>query len=110
MTRPFPNPCLDCGKLTTHGARCQEHTIDRTRQRDATRRPNHDTYYGPDYRRRAKQIRDNATICWICKGGWVPSDPWTADHLEPGNPNSQLAPAHRSCNSKRGNKPLTDPR
>ena len=41
---------------------------------------------------------------WLCGGGAVPGDPWQADHVIPGNPDSPLAPAHRSCNAARGNK------
>jgi len=63
-------------------------------------------HYAGDYRKRAKQIRDNATTCWICGKGYNPKDPWTADHLIAGDPNSPLAAAHRTCNSRRGNNPI----
>jgi hypothetical protein len=62
--------------------------------------------YSGDYKARAKQVRDTAVLCHICKEGFRADDPWQADHLIPGNPVSPLAPAHRSCNAKRGNKPI----
>ena len=66
--------------------------------------------YQGAYKRLAKIVRDNATYCHICKEGSRLGDPWEADHLYPGTPVTsitQLAPAHRSCNASRGNKPLT---
>ena len=63
--------------------------------------------YSGDYRRRAKIVRDTALLCHICKEGLRLDDPFQADHLIPADPNSPLAPAHRSCNIRRGNKPLT---
>jgi 5-methylcytosine-specific restriction endonuclease McrA len=44
--------------------------------------------------------------CHLCKKPFMSRADITADHLIPGNPNSALAPAHKSCNSSRGNKPL----
>jgi hypothetical protein len=40
----------------------------------------------------------------LCGGGARPNDPWQADHVIPGDADSPLAPAHRSCNAARGNK------
>lgn len=62
--------------------------------------------YSGDYRRRAKLVRENATICHICGKGPDPLDPWQADHIIPADPTSPLAAAHRSCNAARGNKPI----
>jgi len=43
-------------------------------------------------------------------GGRGPRDPWEADHVTPAlGSQSQLLPAHRSCNRQRGNKPITKP-
>ena len=55
----------------------------------------------------AKQVRTAANadpncVCWLCGETARVDDPWTADHVEPGNPDSILMPAHRSCNSRRG--------
>jgi hypothetical protein len=100
----FNKPCLDCGKLTRNGTRCEYHQglIDaKTNQRKAER-----THYRGDYPKRAKAIRDTATNCWLCGEGYRPNDPWTADHVYPSMPDSPLMPAHRSCNSRRGNKPM----
>ena len=51
-------------------------------------------------------IRENAQYCWICGGPVDLYDPMQADHVIPGDPESPLAPAHRSCNAARGNKPM----
>jgi hypothetical protein len=61
-------------------------------------------HYSGDYKRRSKQVRATATVCWICKQGPIPNDPFQADHVIDGNPSSPLLPAHRSCNIKRSNQ------
>ena len=104
----FPKPCLDCGRLTTGGNRCWEHQQridDLANARRAQVKKNLGTYSG-DYRKRAKAVRDWATVCHLCGEGARVNDPWEADHLIPGDPNSELAAAHRSCNQRRGNKPI----
>jgi hypothetical protein len=63
--------------------------------------------YSGDYKRRAKAVREQAVNCHICGDPARTNDPWTADHIIAGDRNSPLAPAHRSCNERRGNKPLT---
>lgn len=65
-------------------------------------------HYKGDYRKRAKIVRETATNCWLCGEGYRPNDPFQADHVRPGDPNSLLMPAHASCNARRGNKPLPD--
>jgi len=100
MAQP-PRICLTCGTPTTHGARCQKCQTQLNTRRTAQRNRPH---YAGDYRKRAKAVRDAATTCWICGEGARINDPWTADHIDAGNPLSPLAPAHRSCNSRRGNK------
>lgn len=104
----FKRPCLDCGELTTNKSRCDVHQkrIDdlinarRYQVKKATGQ------YSGDYRQRAKAVRDAATVCHLCGEGPRVNDVWTADHLIPGDPDSPLAPAHKSCNSRRGSKPL----
>lgn len=51
---------------------------------------------------RAAANADPSCVCWLCGEPARVGDPWTADHVEPGNPDSILLPAHRSCNSRRG--------
>jgi hypothetical protein len=101
-------PCLDCGKLSRLGNRCEEHRRIKNRKEDERKalRKKLTGQYSGDYKKRAKLIRDNAVVCHICKLTYIPGDPWEADHLIPGDRNSPLAAAHRSCNIKRGNSPL----
>lgn len=108
----FPRPCLECGILTTLGSRCEQHQAERNRVIEATRpkrrykaKPKRE-HYGGEYRKRAKKVRDNAVYCHLCGDGPRHDDPWTADHIIPGDPASPLLAAHRSCNSRRGNRPL----
>lgn len=105
---PFPRPCSTCGKLTRGANKCDKHQAEMMAVVEAKRRLRKmaSGQYSGDYKARAKQVRDTAILCHICKEGFRSDDPWQADHLIPGNPNSPLAPAHRSCNAKRGNKPL----
>jgi hypothetical protein len=91
-------PCLGCGK-PTETSRCPACRLPSAPWTAAKRQ-----LYGNDYRKRAKQVRDTATTCWICGGGPSPTDPWQADHLNPGDPASPLQAAHRSCNIARGNR------
>lgn len=99
---PIQKPCLNCGELTPKGSRC---AICQRRYDQAHPRPPR-KHYGGDYKRRAKEIRDTAQYCWLCGLSAKANDPWTADHIIAGDPNSPLAAAHRSCNSRRGNKPI----
>jgi 5-methylcytosine-specific restriction endonuclease McrA len=62
--------------------------------------------YGGDYRRRARAVKSSATHCHLCNKPFEYGDTIEADHLIPGNPDSALAPAHRTCNRRRGNKLL----
>jgi hypothetical protein len=86
-------PCLDCGTPTPR-TRCPTHTLPDNRPKPAHRRGN--------FRTRSDRLRATAETCWLCGGGPIPGDPWTADHLIPGDPDSELLPAHRTCNSRRG--------
>lgn len=95
-------PCIVCGTLTDQQTRCEQHRLAADNQRYRRRGPR--AHYAGDYRARAARVRANATECWICGQGPRPGDPWTADHVLPGDPESPLAPAHRSCNSRRGNR------
>jgi len=98
---PINRVCKDCRRLTTNGTYC--HACDTTRQ--ALRNQSRPHYAG-DYRKRRNELLETATTCWICGNPPTLDDPLTADHLVPGHPASPLAAAHRSCNSRRGNKPV----
>lgn len=102
----FRSPCLVCGSLTRGSNRCELHKKP-PRDRSARELKKKLTgQYSGDYRKRAKAVRESAVICHICGNGYSPNDPWQADHLIPGDPDSPLAAAHRSCNASRGNRPL----
>lgn len=92
-------PCLGCGK-PTQASRCSDCRPPAPAWNEAKRL----LYGSADYRRRAKQVRDTATNCWICGQGPKTGDPWQADHAMPGDPASPLLPAHRSCNASRANR------
>lgn len=99
-------PCLDCGRLTAGASRCEPCTAKAQtifEQARANRIRNREHYKG-DYARRAAAVRANATQCWICLEGPRTSDPWQADHVDQGNSESLLLPAHRSCNIARANR------
>ena len=85
--------CIKCGRLIPLGtSRCAEHTLPR---RSGT------------YSREAKRLVEAATYCYLCGDGPRPGDPFVADHVIPralAGPDTldNLAPAHRSCNGRKG--------
>lgn len=95
-------PCIDCGTLAD-GSRCPACQSRLNARMDAARKGKRDHYRG-DYAKRAAAVRASATVCYWCLQGPRPNDPWQADHLFPGEPQSPLVPAHRSCNIKRSNE------
>ena len=101
MAQP-PRPCLSCDVLTNNGTRCAVCAPKFETKRTSKRvRP----HYNNEYKKRAKEVREAATVCWLCGEGARANDDWTADHVLPADMYSPLLPAHRSCNSRRGNKP-----
>jgi 5-methylcytosine-specific restriction endonuclease McrA len=85
--------CIVCHR-PCDGTRCPEHTLQKR---------------SGSYTRSARKIVENATRCHLCGQGPRPGDPFVADHLIPrayGGPDdpTNLAPAHRSCNGRRGNR------
>ena len=103
----FKRPCIECGALA-HDTYCEQHKPRRHRGPDSTqRRRKKGHLYGGTYAKRAKQVRMTAEICHLCGEGTRVGDPWEADHANPElGSASILLPAHRSCNRKRGNKPI----
>jgi 5-methylcytosine-specific restriction protein A len=105
----FPKPCLICGTLTQGLSRCTTHqaewqAVENIRLKEMkARRPN---LYDANYRKKAKIVREQGVYCHLCGEPARPNDPFTADHIIAGDKESPLAAAHRSCNSRRGNKPL----
>lgn len=101
----FQKPCLDCGTLS-YESRCEKHRKRVEQLRDVKRAEHKKTLYNSEYRKQAALVRQTAIVCHICGDGARLNDPWQADHLIPSDPLSPLAAAHRSCNARRGNKPL----
>jgi hypothetical protein len=108
----FPQPCAECGALTSGGSRCDNHERDYRARRNARagdradRRAHKSQLYNHAYRQEAKRIRETATHCHICRQAFVEGDKIEADHLLAGVADSPLAPAHRRCNQSRGDKPI----
>lgn len=63
--------------------------------------------YGNNYRTRARAMKAQATHCHLCGKAFEFGDNIEADHLIAGHPDSPLAPAHRECNRRRGNRELS---
>jgi hypothetical protein len=90
-------PCLVCGMPTTNGPRCTDCTTLKVSYDDA------------EYRLNRAIVVAAPGPCWLCGEGARAGDPFTADHVvtrEDGGSNalSNLAKAHRSCNSRRGQR------
>jgi 5-methylcytosine-specific restriction endonuclease McrA len=86
--------CIDCGTIITNGNRCFYHKQLRERKRNAD--PKRKAYRSKEY---LSQPKDG--ICHICK---LPGAD-TRDHIIPlsVDPYSTTTlPAHRACNSSRG--------
>jgi len=96
---PIQRPCLVCRQLTQNIQRCDSCQGAWQRNRNKKR-----THYQGDYQARAKWVRDTTILCWLCGKPSKVDDPWQADHVIPGDPNSELRGAHRSCNASRGNR------
>jgi 5-methylcytosine-specific restriction endonuclease McrA len=84
-------PCLICGRISD-GSRCPDHRIPPRRS---------------EYQRNAALVRAAALTCHVCGQGFSAADPPVADHIRPrifGGDDSldNLAPAHASCNGRRG--------
>ena len=88
--------CIVCARpFTGPGSRCPQHALpSRT----------------GSYTRSAKKVVVSATRCHLCGQPFSdPSDPAVADHVIPrslggSDDIANLAPAHRSCNGRRGNR------
>lgn len=91
----FPKPCIKCGVLSSGGSYCAEHLKEKKGR-----------YNDPVYKKLREHIRATATHCHLCGKAFTDRKEITADHIRAGDKNSPLAPAHLSCNSRRGDKPL----
>lgn len=98
--------CLGCNQLTDTAPRCDTCRRTKERQRNQARQG----YYGTTYRTRRAAALNDATHCWICGEPLTPH-PWphpqstSCDHVTPGDPNSELRPAHLGCNASRRRTP-----
>jgi 5-methylcytosine-specific restriction endonuclease McrA len=111
----LPRPCLKCQVLHKdkgdYCADCRK-TYEQEREKKRSQDPVHQArkrlLYSSAYKTAARVMRQNATHCHICKEPFTDRLQITADHLIPGDPASPLAPAHKGCNSRRGNRPLSN--
>lgn len=107
----FLKPCIVCG-VVSRGTRCPTHqqeldTINaKKRDSNPERIARKKLLYNSTYRKQAKWVRDTATTCHLCGIPFQPGDAIEADHVDAGNPFSELKAAHRKCNQSRGSTPL----
>lgn len=107
----FRKPCIICGTIS-RGTRCPTHQTEyddaKNKQRDSNpeRIARKKLLYNNTYRKQAQWIRNTATACHLCGIPFQPGDAIEADHVDAGNPNSELKPAHKRCNASRGARPL----
>lgn len=100
----LPRSCARCGQSgLSAGNYCPDCDAQLERERSAEReRSGARAHYKGGFARRAEAVRRAAYAndgpCWFCGEGTRHGDPWQAHHVDPGNPRSRLAPAHRSCN------------
>ncbi|WP_413788652.1 HNH endonuclease [Micromonospora andamanensis] len=95
--------CSVCRTLIPlgQGSRCKRHRPKRVHALSSTQRG-----YDAEYRRNRRDLLADDDRCWLCgKHGAN-----TADHEIPlsrggTNHRTNLRPAHKSCNSSRGNRP-----
>lgn len=104
--RRIPRACTRCSKPTTTGELCTNCVKELDADRNAGR-----PHYQGSYKRRAARLRaradaDPETRCAICGGKKRPGrgGRWTAHHVDAGNPESPLKPAHADCNERLGNR------
>ncbi len=105
----FQRPCLECQKLhTDYGDYCAacRREVKRRIENNPNRRIRKQALYTSAYRKAAKLIKETATHCHICKQPFESRADITADHIIAGDADSPLLPAHKTCNSRRGNTPL----
>lgn len=101
-------PCLACS-TPAKGSYCPTHAPRKHDGRTTTERG-----LGHDYRKAAKRVLAEESVCWMDGEGPRPNDPLTVDHITPrsqggGHERSNLRAAHASCNSRRGAKMVGTP-
>lgn len=111
----FRRPCLKCGGTTSPGGTyCATHERELEQARnlkrdsDPKRKEKKKILYNSDYQKKRREIvewvRANGFVCYLCKQNIEPTHEIDIDHVEAGNPDSQLLPTHRTCNRSRGNR------
>jgi 5-methylcytosine-specific restriction endonuclease McrA len=104
--------CLDCGALTTGASRCNHHEAEHRAQR-ATYERARGAARGSGWQRQAnlatirQRVAETGAPCIRCGTTFDDLADVTADHVIPlvdggSNDLTNLAPAHRACNSSHG--------
>ena len=104
----LPTRCAGCNRITTEGTRCRSCRL--AKQATKVHR-----LAGYPARRKAllERARANDERCYLCGGAidytltWPHPGSFAADHVDPGNPASELRPTHSACNRAKADKPLT---
>ena len=109
----FPKPCLKCKAIfTARSEYCEACRFERKpreqkpRIESPERKKRKSLLYNNHYKQQARLLKETATHCHLCLQPFTDRAEIQADHLQPGNPFSALAPAHARCNASRGNRPL----
>lgn len=107
MAQRPARPCLDCGKLTRNGSRCEAHAQIKQQQRERARGTKVQRGYGPGWSRLSAATIKAQPYCSICLTEGSAANPLTADHIlavrDGGTSTTgNLRTLCRRCNSAKG--------
>ena len=99
--------CLECGKLTRNGSRCEECQPEFDRRREQARGTTTQRGLGWQHQKRARRVVANVEQCPRCGQAPTKDNPITAHHTTArakGGADSELMPLCRRCNSQIGDR------
>lgn len=98
-------PCLDCGRLSPNGNRCEQCAPKKASEWARAKGPS--PYRDPEWRSLSRQKRREQPWCERCGHVGSPDNPLTADHIKPISqggalivPTYQLRTLCRVCHGK----------